>query len=567
MKKFKILCICLIITSFVNAQDVAWLNTIGSEDYETVRVIKTDSENNVYVLGEFNGTVDFDPGNDVFNLTSNGFNDIYVQKLDSEGALVWAIAIGAETDLDYARDFAVTDEGKIYIVGEFSDTLDLDPGTDEFIVETEGQEDGFIIALNDNGSFSNGFSFGGESFDYLNGVEIAQNGNVILTGSFFGLVDFDPGTGVVNLNSANGNAFVLTVTPSLQFVHVFSYGGSGAGSVIPLNVLEDTNNNIIITGTFSGTVDFDPTNGVEELTSTGGTNYFVAKYTNAQQLVWAKGFGNGDVDQRLRESSLDSNNNILLTGGFGGTMDVNPNAGIFEITSQGNSDIFIVKLTEAGGLSWAKAIGSDDFDPDEGFSITTNSQDDVIVSGKFLKTVDFDPGAGIYELTSNGGKEIFVLQLNNEGEFKAAYSMGGPDRDTGAAAAIDANDAIIIGGTFRDTADLQPGIGVNNITSNGNADAFVIKLNNLTLSIGDNTISASEIVAYPNPTTGIVNLRVPNTNSAIKVTICNMLDQVVFEQKFQQEENVLFKLPEANGLYLCNISVGNTSQTIKLIKE
>ncbi len=564
MKNLKILFLFLCCALSVNAQDIAWLNTIGGNGFDVASKIVTDASNNVYVLGEFGETVDFDPGPGEFNLTSSAFNDIYLQKLDTDGNFLWAVAFGS-SEFEQPIDLIVTEDGTIYILGFHSAPIDLDPGAGDFLITPQGENDFFIIALNNDGSFNTAKTWGGVGQDFAYNISENSVGELILTGVFEDIVDFDPDAATTNLDAKNGNAFVLTLSPDLQFVNVFAFGG--AGFVGAYNVLVDTNNSIIISGNYEGTADFDPTAGVEELTSTGGLNFFVAKYSSAQQLMWAKGFGNGDFNQRLRESSLDSNNNILITGGFGGTMDVDPNAGVFEITSQGDTDILIVKLNEAGALSWAKAIGSDDFQPDEGYSIAINSLDDVLVSGKFLQTVDFDSGTETYELTSNGDKDIFILQLNSEGEFKEAYSMGGLDRDTGVALAIDSTDAVILGGTFRETADLYPGPGVFNKTSNGSADAFLIKLNNLILGTEDFDIQNSEISAYPNPTTGDFSLVFQDTFESVAITITNMLGQVVFTSTFQQQKTIQLSLPNAAGVYFCTVTSEGANKTIKMIKK
>lgn len=89
--------ILLIFFSYVEAQNVnfAWAKRIGSTSSEGSRSVAVDASGNSYITGYFAGTVDFDPGTGIFNLTSTGFEDIYVCKLDALGNFVWAKRMGA----------------------------------------------------------------------------------------------------------------------------------------------------------------------------------------------------------------------------------------------------------------------------------------------------------------------------------------------------------------------------------------------------------------------------------------------------------------------------------------
>ena len=74
-----------------------WADTFGGPNEDEALASVTDASGNVYVTGFFNGTVDFDPGSGVKNLTSNGSGtagDAFLAKYDASGALVWAESWG-----------------------------------------------------------------------------------------------------------------------------------------------------------------------------------------------------------------------------------------------------------------------------------------------------------------------------------------------------------------------------------------------------------------------------------------------------------------------------------------
>src|SRR5674476_671097 len=119
-------------------------------------------------------------------------------------------------------------------------------------------------------------------------------------------------------------------------------------------------------------------------------------------------------------------------------------------------------------LVWAKNMGgaSDDYVN----SIAVDASGNVYTTGYFLGTVDFDPGAGTYNLTSAGGYDIFISKLDASGNFVWAKNMGGASDDRGTSIAVDASGNVYTTGSFRGTADFDPGAGTYNLTSAGSGD-------------------------------------------------------------------------------------------------
>jgi hypothetical protein len=100
----------------------------------------------VFTTGGFHGTADFDPGADTFTLTSAGDSDMFVQKLDAAGNLIWARAMGG-TDSDYAASVAVDAQGNVYTTGSFRATADFDSGPDTHTLTVVGYMDMFVHKL------------------------------------------------------------------------------------------------------------------------------------------------------------------------------------------------------------------------------------------------------------------------------------------------------------------------------------------------------------------------------------------------------------------------------------
>jgi hypothetical protein len=151
---------------------------------------------------------------------------------------------------------------------------------------------------------------------------------------------------------------------------------------------------------------------------------------------------------------------VYTTGIFQDTIDFNPGTGVANLSAVGEEDVFILKLDANGNFLWAKSFGG--IEMDQGYSIAIDAEGNVYTTGYFIDTVDFDPGTGVTNLSAVGGKDIFILKLDPNGNFVWAKSFGGIE---GIGIAIDGMGNVITTGYFSDTVDFDPGTGVMNLTS------------------------------------------------------------------------------------------------------
>lgn len=117
---------------------------------------------------------------------------------------------------------------------------------------------------------------------------------------------------------------------------------------------------------------------------------------------WAKQFGPaGSFLGEPKSLIADAAGNVYVTGVFDATNDFDPGPNVYNLTSSGGADIFIMKLDALGNLVWVKQIGASTGD-DVANSIASDAAGDLFVTGNFAGTVDFNPGAGVYPLTAPG---------------------------------------------------------------------------------------------------------------------------------------------------------------------
>ncbi len=171
---------------------------------------------------------------------------------------------------------------------------------------------------------------------------------------------------------------------------------------------------------------------------------FINNSLIAQNVEWGKTFGGnlgGNFLNYGRSIAVDDDGNIYTTGSFEGTGDFDPGPGVYNLTSNSEYDVFISKLDRNGNFLWAKCFGGMSSNvsapiSDIGYGIVTDKDGNVYVCGAFENTVDFDPGSGVYNISSSGGEDIFILKLDASGNFIWVKTLGGSWQDVARSIAI-----------------------------------------------------------------------------------------------------------------------------------
>jgi len=363
-----------------------WVKTFGSASSDYGHAIAVDSSGNSYITGYFNGTVDFGGG----DITSAGSSDIFVLKLDSSGTFQWVKTFGSASS-DYGRAIAVDSSGNSYITGRIREIVDFGGGDVTFA----GGSDIFVLKLDSSGTFQWANSYGDTSFDLGYGIAVDSSGNSYITGNFFGTVDFGGG----DVTSAGGSdIFVLKLNSSGTFQWVKTFGS--ASSDYGYGIAVDSSGNSYATGPFFLTVDF----GGGDVTSAGFSDIFVLKLNSSGTFQWVKTFGSASSDYGYG-IAVDSSGNSYITGYYGNTIDF----GGGNVTTNGNWDVFVLKLNSSGTFQWVNTYGGTALD--YGYGIAVDSSGNSYATGAFFLTVDFGGGA----VTSAGGADFYVLKLNSSG--------------------------------------------------------------------------------------------------------------------------------------------------------
>jgi hypothetical protein len=442
---------------------------VGGTGSDVGNSVAADQEGNVYVAGLYEGTVDFDPGAGTANLSGGGG---FVAKYLADGTFVWARRFDGATPAKVATD----KHNNVYVAGSFSGTVDFDPRSSQHDVTSGGGSDAFVVRLTKNGNFGYAATFGGQADDTAGGLAVSTLGQVFVGGTFAGRADFDPSTsGVTSIgNSGGDDGFIASLDETGAFRWAGSFEGPNDEEVSDLAL--DDSGNVLATGSYLGTTDFDPTNGTALTATAGNPEGFTLKWDNNGAFVWVAGFG-GTGTTYATSVTVDRSGNVYTIGNFSRTVDLDPSGATFPVAGPKSGRVFVSKLDSSGAMVWGKAIGGstvNDFGPGE---VSVDRHDDVFVTGRFAGTQDFDPDGGTQNLTSNGDDDVFVSKLDSNGAFVFAKSLGGPTRDLARGSTLDRDGNILTTGAFTGTADFDPSGGTSNLVSNGSDDdIFVSKL-------------------------------------------------------------------------------------------
>jgi hypothetical protein len=451
--------------------------------------IVADAWGNLYVTGEYTGTVAFNPAGGASH-TSNGAQDAFLSKFASDGAFQWVKTWGG-TGRDVSTGIVVDSTGNVYVSGHFQYTVDFNPsGGASHASNAGGMNNIFFSKFISDGTFQ-WVKTWGPSDGGAESYSIAMDGSdhVYVVGDFTGSsCDFNPwGSHDVHNNhppdpaSPYGrlfDAYLSKFDSSGNFIWAKTWGGEGYDD--GPGVAVDSLGNVYVGGMYaSQTINFDPAGG------NGGLGHpahdsgivvdaFLSKFASDGTFQWVRTWGGQGVDDVAQAVAVDRSNNVFVGGRFGCTnCDFNPGGTADIHSSNGDLDAFVSKFDSSGNFQWAKTWGSTGWDSAGG--LTTDGLYNVYATGIFLNTVDFDPGSGVDNHTSNGKRDAFLSKFDAAGNFQEAATWGGSGDDGGNKLARDAAGNVYVAGWFQGSVDFDPGAGVDNRTAIGVNDAFFSK--------------------------------------------------------------------------------------------
>lgn len=247
-----------------------------------------------------------------------------------------------------------------------------------------------------------------------------------------------------------------------------SYGSTGDD--LGLDICTDPSNNVLITGRFEDTVYF-ASNG-DTIISNGAKDLIIHKINSNSNILWTKTIGS-NLDEQGEAIATDSFGNVYVAGQFRTTLDFDPGPSIFNMTPTAIINVFILKLDINGNFLWAKQIaGSNNVIHD----LCIDKSNNVYLTGRYSGSIDSDPSNNTFTLQSMGLDDAYLIKLDVDGNFVWANSIGGGGFDVSQSVCTDNMNNVVVGGSFENTVDFDPGLGSTSLSSAGLRDFFVLQL-------------------------------------------------------------------------------------------
>lgn len=531
MKKHVLVCVLSICVAFGALGQVSyqWVKSVGGLNSDVGKNVVTDMNGNVYISTLLSSSLGYDVnlnpyGTTAYNVSTSQTGNCAIAKYDSEGNCLWTNSFNGNGIIDITfivNNIVVSGAGDyLYVSGGFmgfvnfgDTTLNSASVLKPFIAKFDAN-DGALIWVTDL-NISNAFVSDIAIRPFLPYVVFAANvgaGQEVI----FGKCD-----------EINGDMLLQDTLKNIGSI------------IIPNAIALDAGNNITLTGSYSGILDFDPSNLVDIHTSNAGSmDIFIAQYTISCDYIWSKSYGGplADVGTSIAFNSVGDS--IYLAGLYQSGIDF----GQGTINVSGANNLFVAKCDNNSGdvtlLSKVETINLSDSIVCSGISV--DGMDNIYITGAYKGKARFYNNMINDTLASNSSSDIFFAKYNSGLLYKWSKSLGGDTADAATDIAVH-NENLYITGYFNKTVDFNVSEGVANRTVAKEIgspyffkDIFVLKY-----AIGSSTIKGT--VTYG------ANYDTINTGNDNRV---QLYTQTLFDGNLALNLIAETQIDPANGFYI-----------------
>jgi hypothetical protein len=360
--------------------------------------VAVDSTGNVYVTGQWQGTVRFDGVGGTDSKTTTADFNTFLTKYSANGVYDYTKVFYAASGSGSNGNSVATDgNGNIYLGSYWKGAVVFDgpSGTDS---KTNPNNDSAVTKYNADGSYGwtrvMDSSTAGAQAEGTSQVAVDASGSIYAAGGWQGLVKFDGLGGSVIGTSANNSSYLVKYNSSGTYVSVKTFDTS-AGSTFPTSLALDATGNVYTGGDWSGTVVFDGTGGTHSKTTPNG-NAYLTKYNADGSYGWTKDFDVTGGSANGDGLATDAAGHVYLGAEFAGTVVLDGVGGSASHTTSGAEDASIVQYNSDGTYNWGRTVNSTSggYSGQYAIAVASDSLGNVFLASDFKGTANFDGSTG-----------------------------------------------------------------------------------------------------------------------------------------------------------------------------
>ena len=383
---------------------------------------------------------------------------------------VYAQDWGWTIDSDYAseaKSVAYDASGNSYVCGHVTANCNFSSSIQ--VSNIQGGSDVYISKYNPAGMLLWVKHLTGNGFDRATDIAIGPDNSPVISGTFTNQLQADNST--INAQNNSQDIFLLKISDSGQTLWLKQEGG--LGPEIANGIAVDQQNNVLITGNFTGSSILQGqsfTSLIDPFTNLSSSDMFVSKYTANGNPTWIK-IGASTKNDKGSSVAVNSQQQVFVCGQFSSNFTFANTA----ISNVNNNVGFLAKLDNTGSFLFLETMKAGSVLPND---LAIGMDNQVVICGDFSSTMTYsNPGNSISSAYSD---RIFIIKTNDSGVFQWSKTFGSSNPLSVKSLAINPSNGIFITGFFNCSFDELrnlPGNHDGMWNSLGFGDVFTIALN------------------------------------------------------------------------------------------
>lgn len=548
------------ITAKAQVWDWTWAKDAGGSATETIGGQSvSDLAGNTFVVGDFmSASASFGS----FTLPLTGTRNMFIAHYDYLGNVIWARSSSACNDsraLGVALDPMASG---VYVTGIYTgpsitfDTVALTSATNGGMFVVKYDNSGNVVWAK-NAVESN--SSAGRS------VAADVWGNCYVAGEYKGTNITFGSTTLNNLGLDTFDAFLVKYNSSGNVVWAKNGGGSGADGANSVSIGSSGYGHVYVTGYFSGTsADF----GTLTLNNANSNfNTFLVKYDTAGNAIWARrSVGNTGNNGKWAAAAIDPAEDVYISGSFTGP-SVQFDTATLSNANNNTLDIYLVQYDSSGNVKHAMRAGSDK-DDIAGVTLDQNVGGRMFLTGYFAgDSISIDTFT-MYNHTSNGNTDVFSIGFDDQWNSFFAKSAGGAGNDHAFSCNVHGAGDMYIAGDFDGQYSFFGNDTAENHAINNTGDIFVAKLSIVNTGVGNVPAGLADCLVYPNPSTNIINVQLPENIKDASFSMYDMMGRMVMVPMHIRSGQAQFPVSALPaGVYMLQVKSGGGSQSFRILRQ